>query len=76
VDVSRLNIGDHIILEEVPEGKIKYITEIHHTIAQVIHPRIIEEVVEEEEVELEEAVEGEEAKPEEEAAEGASKEES
>jgi large subunit ribosomal protein L25 len=72
VDVSHLNIGDHVILEEIPEEKIKFVTEIHHTIAQVIHPRVVEEVVEEEE-ELEEAVGEEEAGAEEEAEDTASK---
>ncbi len=54
VDVSDLKIGDVIKLEDISVDKIKFITEIHHALANVIHPKVlVEEVVEEEEIEAE-----------------------
>lgn len=44
VDVSALNIGHVIKLENISVDKIKFITEIHHAVANVIHPKIVEEV--------------------------------
>jgi len=59
VDVSELMIGDVVTLESIPtRDKFKFITEIHHAVANVIQPKIVEEVVEEE-VEEGEEVEGE-----------------
>jgi large subunit ribosomal protein L25 len=60
VDVSALNIGDVIKLEDISVEKIKFITETHHALANVIHPKVLveEEVVEEEEEEV--VAEGEE----------------
>lgn len=65
VDVSELEIGDVIKLENIVVEKIKFITEIHHAVANVIHPKV---VLIEEEV-AEEVVEGEEKPEEEEKAE-------
>ena len=76
-DVSELNIGDVITLENVPVEKVRIVTEIHHAVANVIHPKVVkeEEVVEEGvvEEEVEAAEEGEKAKEEKEA--GSEKEE-
>jgi large subunit ribosomal protein L25 len=66
VDVSELQIGDVIKLEDIAIEKIKFITEIHHAVANVIHPKV---VLIEEEVEEEELEEGEEKPEEEEKAE-------
>lgn len=61
VDVSGLEIGDVITLENVSVEKVKIITDIHHAVANVIHPKVIKEVVEvEEEAEVEEGEEVEE----------------
>lgn len=65
VDVSEMVIGDVVTLEDIPEDKFKFVTEIHHAVANVIHPRVIEEEVEEEELEGEEGVEEEGAEEEE-----------
>jgi len=49
VDVSQLNIGDTIKLEDISIEKTRFITDIHHALANVIHPKlIVEEVVAEE----------------------------
>ncbi|MBN2030243.1 50S ribosomal protein L25 [bacterium] len=54
VDVSGLKIGDVIKLEDISVDKIKFITDIHHALANVIHPKVlVEEVVEEEKEEIE-----------------------
>ena len=55
VDVSELNIGDVIILEDIPVDKFRFVTEIHQAVANVIHPKVVKEevVVEEEDVEAE-----------------------
>ncbi len=53
VDVSELNIGDVIKLEDISVDKIKFITDIHHALANVIHPKVLVEEVEEEEEEIE-----------------------
>jgi large subunit ribosomal protein L25 len=50
VDVSELNIGDSIKLQDINVEKIVFSTEIHHAVANVIHPKVItieEEVAEE-----------------------------
>ena len=57
VDVSGLNIGDVITLEDITIDKVKIITEIHHAVANVVHPKVVKEVIEEEEAELEEEAE-------------------
>lgn len=61
VDVSELMIGDVVHLEDVAVEKIKFITEIHHAVANVIQPKVVVEAVEEA-VEVEEGEEGEEEK--------------
>jgi len=60
VDVSDLMIGDVVTLEDIQVDKVRIVTEIHHAIANVIVPKIVqvEEPVEEEELE-EGEVEGE-----------------
>ena len=65
VDVSELEIGDVITLENVSVDKVRIVTEIHHAIANVVHPKVIKEIEIEEEVlvegeEVEEVKEGEE----------------
>ena len=62
VDVSSLEVGDHISVGdiEVSEG-VKMLTELDRIVAAVVHPTKIEEVEEEEE-EVEEEVEEEEEK--------------
>jgi len=62
VDVSSLEVGDHISVGdiEVSEG-VKMLTELDRIVAAVVHPTKIEEVEEEEEV-VEEEVEEEEEK--------------
>lgn len=72
IDVSGLEIGDVVTLEDIPVDKIRIVTEIHHAVANVIVPKVIQV----EEPEEEEAVEGEEVEGEkEEAAAPAEKEE-
>ena len=67
IDVSDLNIGDVVTLEDIPAEKFRFVTEVHHAVANVIHPKVVvEEVVEEEEVEEEALEEGEEKAAEEE----------
>jgi len=57
VDVSQLQIGDVITLESIPtEDKFRFVTDIHHAVANVIQPKVVEEAV----VEGEEVAEGEE----------------
>jgi large subunit ribosomal protein L25 len=59
VDVSDLNIGDVVTLEQIEIGdKIRFVTEIHHAVANVIHPKIVKEAVVEEEVLAEEEAAG------------------
>ena len=60
VDVSELNIGNSIRLEDIHLEKVQFTTEINHAVANVIHPKVIQ--LEEEEVEelIEEGEEGEE----------------
>ena len=58
VDVSELKIGDVITLEALEAEKFRFVTEINHAVANVIHPKVIKEEVVEEEVEV---AEGEEA---------------
>ena len=62
VDVSGLAIGDVVTLEDIPVDKFKFVTEIHHAVANVIQPKVVlePEPVEVEELEGE-AIEGEEA---------------
>jgi len=65
VDVSGLNIGDVITLESISVDKFRIVPEIHHALANVIHPKVVKEEVEvEEEVEEEAVIEGEEEKAE------------
>ncbi len=69
VDVSGLNVGDVITLEQLSVDKVQIVTEIHHAVANVIHPKVVKEEVEEVEEEVpeegEEMEEGKEAAPEE-----------
>jgi len=59
IDVTELDIGDSINLEVVNIDKIRLVTDPHHAVAHVIHPKVIQ--VAEEEVEEEaEVLEGEE----------------
>ena len=67
VDVSELQIGDVIKLEDVVVEKFRIVTEIHHAIANVIHPKIVQVEIEEPE-EVIEGEEGAEAAPSEEDA--------
>lgn len=63
VDISEMNIGSTITLEDMPSDKFKYITDSHHPVAQVVMPKaaIAEETeAEEEELEGEEGEEVEE----------------
>ncbi|MFH1942675.1 MAG: 50S ribosomal protein L25 [bacterium] len=46
VDVSGLNIGDVITLETIPAEKFRFVTEIHHGIVHVIHPKVVKEEAE------------------------------
>lgn len=48
VDVSDLNIGDVILLRDVSVEKIKFVTDEKHPVANVIHPKVVEELVAEE----------------------------
>ena len=66
VDVSELNIGDVITLRDVTVEKVRLVTDESHPVANVIHPKVIEEPV----VEEEELVEGEEVEAAEEGKEG------
>jgi large subunit ribosomal protein L25 len=66
VDVTGLNIGDVITLEHLSVDKVQIVTEIHHAVANVIHPKVVKEEVEEVEEEVPE--EGEEMEEEKEAA--------
>lgn len=59
VDVSELDIGDVITLEALKAEKFRFVTDIHHAVATVIHPKVIKEDVVEEEVEVEEGEEAE-----------------
>jgi large subunit ribosomal protein L25 len=50
VDVSTLNIGNSIRLQDIHSEKFVFASEINHAVANVIHPKVIqleEEVVEE-----------------------------
>ena len=61
VDVSELEIGDVIKLEDIPTDKFRFITELHHAVANVVHPKVVQEeepVEEEEELEEGEVEEG------------------
>jgi len=68
VDISELNVGDAITLEDIPEDKFTFELDKDHGVANVIMPKIEEILVEEEEEE--EVLEGEEVPEGEEAAEG------
>jgi len=57
MDVSHLNIGDVVILGDLTVEKIRFVTEIHHAVAHVVHPKVVIEETEEEEIE--EELEGE-----------------
>jgi large subunit ribosomal protein L25 len=74
VDVSELEIGDVVTLENVSVEKVRIVTEIHHAVANVIHPKVIQEVEVEEEV-LEEGEEAEKGEETEAAAEDADSQE-
>jgi large subunit ribosomal protein L25 len=50
VDVSALNIGNNIRLQDIHSDKFVFATEINHAVANVIHPKVMkleEEMVEE-----------------------------
>jgi hypothetical protein len=55
-----------ITLEEIPEDKFRFVTEIHHAVTNVIQPKVIKEPVVVEEIEegVEELEEGAEVKAE------------
>lgn len=60
IDISELNIGDSIHIEDIPLGdNVELSADVNFTVVTVLSPKIEEEAVEEEEAELEEA-EGEE----------------
>ena len=73
VDISSLNVGDHVSVGEIeiPEG-VEILTALDRIVASVVLPTKIEEVVEEEE-EGEEGIEGEEGEEGEEKAKGEEK---
>ncbi len=63
IDVTDLDIGDSIHIEDIPLGEnIEVSADVNYTVVTVLTPKVEEEVVEEEEAELEEgeAEEGEE----------------
>jgi large subunit ribosomal protein L25 len=63
IDVTELDIGDSIHVEEIPlEGDIEIPAEVNFTVVTVLSPKIEEVVEEEEEGEEEELEEGEEAR--------------
>ncbi|HHS12890.1 MAG TPA: 50S ribosomal protein L25 [bacterium] len=60
IDVSSLNIGDTMTLEDVTVGDYKFVADVHHVIANVVQPKVVKEsVAEEEMMEGEAAEEGE-----------------
>jgi large subunit ribosomal protein L25 len=64
IDITALDIGDSIHIEDIPLGEnVEISTDVNFTVVTVLSPKVEEEVVEEEEAELEdgEAEEGEEA---------------
>ncbi len=74
IDISGLDIGDSIHLEDLPLGEnVEISSDVNYTVVTVLSPKVEEEIVAEEEEELEEGEEGAEgeaaeaeAKPEEE----------
>ena len=69
IDISDLDIGDSIHIEEIPLGDdVELPADVNFTVVTVLSPKMEEEVVEEEEAELE-AAEGEEGEEAEESAE-------
>ena len=69
IDISDLEIGDSIHVEEIPLGDdVELPADVNFTVVTVLSPKMEEEVVEEEEAELE-AAEGEEGEEAEESAE-------
>ena len=63
IDITVLDIGDSIHIEDIPLGEnVEISTDVNFTVVTVLSPKVEEEVVEEEEAELEdgEAEEGEE----------------
>ncbi len=63
IDITALDIGDSIHIEDIPLGEnVEISTDVNFTVVTVLSPKVEEEVVEEEEAELEdgEAEEGEE----------------
>lgn len=61
IDVSSMNIGDTMTLEDIPVGDYKFVADIHHVVANVVQPKVVKEesAVEEELMEGEKAEEGE-----------------
>lgn len=58
IDITELNIGDSVHVQEVPlEGDVEIPADVNFTVLTVVSPKVEEEPVEEEE--LEEGVEGE-----------------
>jgi large subunit ribosomal protein L25 len=43
IDVSSLNIGDVVTLEQAEVEKIRIVTEIHHAVAHVVQPKVAAE---------------------------------
>ena len=41
VDVSELKIGDVVRLEKITIDKVRFVTDIHHAVANVIHPKVV-----------------------------------
>ena len=59
IDISELDIGDAIHLDEVPLGEnLEIVADVNYTVVTVLSPKIEEEPVEEEEEELGEGEEG------------------
>ena len=57
LDVSEMNIGDSKSLEDISIEKIRFVTDTKHGVVHVVHPKVVQEVVEEDELE---GIEGEE----------------
>ncbi|MFQ5677434.1 MAG: 50S ribosomal protein L25/general stress protein Ctc, partial [bacterium] len=76
VDITNLNIGDSVRVEDISIDKVKILNDPSQSIVIVRAPVVVEEPVVEEGEELEEGVEPEVVGEEEEAAEGSTEEES
>ncbi len=45
VDVSALNIGDVMLLEQISVEKIRFVTDLKHPVANVVQPKVVKEPV-------------------------------